>query len=134
VANARGRIVLTGGTNDWFGYQNGFYAGKPRDVASITARFDDAELYRRPWIDYEGQLRSAFEHHGVRRRVTPLYFFKVRSTCRLTMHADPEKLICTLELDNMRRRLRKALHASAQAAGRARSCSCPQRSFVGCPL
>ena len=80
VALAGGSVVLTGGTNDWFGYQNGWYAGKPRDVALITNRFEDAPRYRRPWVDYEGQLRSAFEHHGAHRRVTPLYFFKVRAT------------------------------------------------------
>lgn len=127
VASARGRVVLTGGTNDWFGYQNGFYVGKPRDVAAITARFDDAALYRRKWIDYEGQLRSAFEHHGVRRRVTPLFFFKVRATCELTMHADPEKLTCTPELDELRRRLRRLLHERSRASGQALSCSCLAR-------
>eukprot|EP00964_Phaeocystis_antarctica_P158886 scaffold129766_cov69-Phaeocystis_antarctica.AAC.3 len=128
VALAGGSVVLTGGTNDWFGYQNGWYAGKPRDVALITNRFEDAPRYRRPWVDYEGLLRSAFEHHGVQRRVTPLYFFKVRATCQMTMHADPEKLVCTPELDDTRRRFRAALGRPPlrKEAEHRPSCSCPE--------
>ena len=72
-------------------YTNGFYVGRPDRVALVAGRYEEFRDYERQWYetgsDYEGVLGDAYRRHRIERRVSSVYFFKVRASCKVSWQA-----------------------------------------------
>lgn len=69
--------VYTSQVNDAQGYTNGFYIGKPKNVARIMNRFNE---YKGSNKDYEYYVKRAFEMHRIKHKSTDIVFFKIRAS------------------------------------------------------
>lgn len=78
VENTRS-FVFTSNNNNGAGYTNGFCLGKPRDVSCVLDRWSYLGDLFPTRLDYEYLVKQMFEKHGISRRPSRLFFYKIRA-------------------------------------------------------
>jgi len=73
-------VVFTSNVNDGEGFTDSFYIGRPLPLARMLGRYDEWRSYMHLRRDYERVIKASIEQHGLTRRVSPMYFYKVRAS------------------------------------------------------
>jgi len=75
----KAKKIYTSNIHDCYGYTNGFYFGKTKDMIKILSRYNNMNKFKKNNDNYELVVKNSFKYNNIKRKVTNILFYKIRA-------------------------------------------------------